>query len=88
MDINWGVRLKNKTWWLAVIPAILLLIQAIAAPFGYTLDFEVLGVQLAGIVNALFAVLALMGIVADPTTEGIEDSDLAMTYTEPKPKGF
>lgn len=88
MDINWGVRVRNKTWWLAVIPAALLLIQAIAAPFGYTFDFEVLGVQLAGIVNALFALLALMGIVADPTTEGIEDSDLAMTYTKPKPKGL
>lgn len=88
MDINWGVRVRNKTWWLAVIPAALLLIQAIAAPFGYTFDFEVLGVQLAGIVNALFALLALMGIVADPTTEGVEDSDLAMTYTKPKPKGL
>lgn len=88
MNINWGVRIKNKMWWLSVIPAVLLLIQAVAAPFGYTFDFEVLGVQLAGIVNALFAVLALMGIVADPTTEGIGDSDLAMTYIEPKPKGF
>lgn len=88
MDINWGVRVRNKTWWLAVIPAVLLLIQAIAAPFGYTFDFEVLGVQLAGIVNALFALLALMGIVQDPTTSGLQDSDLAMTYTEPKPKGL
>ena len=80
--------MRNKTWWLAVIPAVLLLIQAIAAPFGYTFDFEVLGVQLAGIVNALFALLALMGIVQDPTTSGLQDSDLAMTYTEPKPKGL
>lgn len=36
--INWKVRLRNKAFWLAVIPAALLLIQAVAALFGYTLD--------------------------------------------------
>ena len=31
MKINWTVRLKNKTFWLALIPAVLLLVQAVAA---------------------------------------------------------
>ena len=35
MNINWIVRIKNKAFWLALIPAVLLLIQVIAAPFGY-----------------------------------------------------
>ena len=86
--INWKTRIKNKTWWLALIPALLILAQAIAAPFGYQWDFTVLDQQLAGIINALFAVLALMGIVQDPTTEGLGDSELAMTYDKPKPKGM
>lgn len=86
--INWKTRIKNKTWWLALIPALLILAQAIAAPFGYQWDFTVLDQQLAGIINALFAVLALMGIVQDPTTEGLGDSELAMTYERPKPKGM
>lgn len=82
--INWKVRLKNKTFWLSLIPAILLLIQVVAAPFGLVLDFGELGNQLLAIVNAVFAILAILGIVTDPTTAGVGDSAQAMTYTEPK----
>ena len=45
-----------------------------------------LGQKLLDVVNAAFVVLALLGIIQDPTTEGIEDSTLAMTYKVPKPK--
>lgn len=82
--INWKVRIKNKTFWLSIIPAILLLIQAVAAVFGYTLDFAVLGGKLAAVVEAVFVVLTILGIVTDPTTAGIGDSQLAMTYDRPK----
>ena len=84
MSINWKVRIKNKAFWLALIPAVLLLVQVCAAPFGYEWDFGVLNAQLAAIVNALFAMLAILGIVADPTTAGVGDSEQAMTYDEPK----
>ena len=84
MSINWKVRIKNKSFWLAVIPAVLLLAQACAAPFGYEWDFGVLSAQLAAIVNALFAVLAITGIVADPTTKGMGDSEQALSYEKPK----
>ena len=82
--INWTVRLKNKNFWLSLIPAILLMIQVVAAPFGLTLDFGELGNQLLAIVNAIFAVLVILGIVEDPTTAGINDSAQALTYEEPK----
>ena len=36
--LNWTVRMKNKTFWLTLIPAVLLLIQAAAGVFGYALD--------------------------------------------------
>ena len=84
MNINWTVRLKNKTFWLALIPAVLLLVQVVAAVFGYTLDLGDLGNKLLDVVNALFAVLAILGIVTDPTTAGVRDSEQAMTYTEPQ----
>lgn len=87
MNINWIVRLKNKSFWLSFIPAVLLLVQAVAAVFGFTLDFGPLGDQLLEVVNALFAVLAILGIVTDPTTAGISDSKQALTYTEPKKEG-
>ena len=84
--INWKVRLKNKNFWLSLIPAVLLLIQVVAAPFGYKWDFGVLGQQLTAVVNAAFAVLAIIGVVTDPTTEGVSDSNQAMTYSNPKKK--
>lgn len=83
-SINWLVRVKNKAFWVAIIPAVLLVIQAVAAVFGYTLDFGNLGNKLLEVVNAVFAVLVILGIVSDPTTEGITDSKQALTYTEPK----
>ena len=85
--INWKVRVKNKLWWLAFVPAVLVLITKVAAVFGFTIELTGLGNQLGAVVEAVFALLALLGVVADPTTEGIQDSKLAMTYEEPKPKG-
>lgn len=83
-NINWTVRIKNKTFWVAIIPAILLLVQVVAAVFGFTLDLGDLGNKLLDVVNALFAVLTIMGIVTDPTTAGVSDSKQAMTYNTPK----
>lgn len=84
MNINWKVRFANKQFWLSLIPALLLLIQVVAAVFGYALDLGDLGNRLLSVVNALFAVLAILGIVTDPTTTGVSDSDQAMTYDKPK----
>lgn len=82
-NINWIVRIKNKAFWIAFIPAILLLIQTIAAVFGYTLDLGDLGNKLLDVVNTTFSVLVILGVVTDPTTAGVGDSKQAMTYTEP-----
>ena len=84
MKINWKVRLKNKVFWLAVIPALLLVVQAVAGLFGYDWDFVVLNQQIAAIINAVFALLAILGVVNDPTTAGITDSFRAMSYDKPK----
>lgn len=85
--INWKVRIKNKNFWIALIPAILLLIQVVARVFGFEIDLGDLGNNLLAVVNAVFVVLSILGIVTDPTTEGVSDSKLAMTYDEPKQKG-
>lgn len=83
MRINWEVRVKNKTFWLTFIPAVLLMIQTIMAPFGYKWDFVVLNQQLAAIVNSVFGVLSLLGVVIDATTPGASDSARALTYDKP-----
>lgn len=82
--INWTVRLKNKTFWLSLIPAVLLLVQVVAAVFGINLDLGDLGNKLLAVVNAVFAVLVILGVVNDPTTAGMSDSNQAMNYTKPK----
>jgi phi LC3 family holin len=74
MKINWKVRVLSVNFWLALVPAVLLLAQAVAAPFGYKWDFANLGTQLTGIVNAAFAVLSILGVVTDPTTPGLSDN--------------
>ena len=84
MKINWTVRIKNKTFWLSIIPAMLLLIQAVGAVFGFTFNFDKLGNDLINVVNAIFTVLAICGVVIDHTTAGVNDSANALTYTEPK----
>ena len=84
MKINWKVRIKNKMFWLSIIPAVLLLIQTVAAPFGYKFDFGVLNQQLAEIINTAFVVLAILGVVVDPTTHGVNDSTNALNYDQPK----
>lgn len=84
MKVNWLVRIKNKTFWMSLIPAVLLLIQLIAGIFGQKMDLGDLGNELMAVVNAIFAVLAILGVINDPTTTGMNDSTQAMTYAEPK----
>lgn len=83
MKINWKVRLNNKQFWKAIIPAVALAIQAILAIFGVNLNLETLVGKLIAVVDAIFAVLVILGIVVDPTTAGIGDSDRAMGYEVP-----
>ena len=84
MKINWKVRIKNKTFWIAIIPATLLLIQSVAFVFGITLNLGDLGNRLLAVVESVFVILAILGVVTDHTTAGISDSDTALTYTTPK----
>ena len=84
MKINWTVRFKNKTFWLALVPALLLLTQVVAAVFGIDLNLAALGDKLLAVVNALFGVLTILGVVTDPTTAGVSDSKQAMEYDKPK----
>ena len=78
--INWKVRLRNKAFWLAFIPAALLLVQTVAALFGFALNLGDIGDKLLAVVNAVFALLSILGVVVDPTTQGVGDSQRAMGY--------
>lgn len=80
MKINWKVRCKNKAFWIAIIPAVLLLVNQVLAIFGINFDYEGISSQLIAIVGTIFLILTILGVVVDPTTDGVNDSELAMIY--------
>ena len=82
--INWKVRVRNRAFWVALIPAVLLLMQYGAAMFGIQLELGETGERMVALVNQLFVVLTILGIVNDPTTAGLSDSENALTYEVPK----
>lgn len=81
--INWKVRFNNKDFWIHFLPSVLLLIQLVADLFGLHLDLGDIGNKLLAIVDIVFVILALLGVVNDPTTDGLSDSARAMTYELP-----
>lgn len=82
--INWKVRIKNKTFWVTIIPAVLLLVQQVLRVFGIEFEYTGLSEQLTGIAGTVFVILSIVGVVNDPTTSGISDSTQALTYEAPK----
>ena len=81
--INWKVRIRNRIFLIEAIPALALVVQAVAGVFGWTLDLTTLVGKLLTVVDAVFALLVILGIVVDPTTAGVADSKRAMGYEEP-----
>jgi len=84
MKINWKVRINNKFFWMAFIPAVLVLIKAVSNLFGFSIELVNIESNLIEVVEAVFLVLTIVGVVADPTTAGIGDSENALTYDTPK----
>lgn len=75
MNINWKLRFKNKATLTAIAATIILLAQQLGLK---------LPENIAEVVNTALTLLVLIGVVSDPTTQGLSDSDNALTYTEPK----
>ena len=81
MKLNWKVRFKNKVWISSFIATIVTFIYTIFGMFDVAP--EVTQNSIMNVVNAVLMVLSLTGVVVDPTTAGINDSERAMGYTEP-----
>lgn len=83
MKINWKIRILDRQFWLEIVPAVLLLVQVVAQLLGFELNLSELGSKLVSVINAVFVVLTIIGVVRDPTTPGMGDSERAMQYVEP-----
>lgn len=81
--INFRIRFMNKSWVVAFVAAAFILIGTIGKLFGFELDLTNIQENVINVVYALFGVLAMFGIVQDPTTEGLLDSERAQSYTAP-----
>lgn len=88
-QINWRVRMKSPQFWIGILSAIAVFVISIAAVFGFDLTDSInhMTEALTSAVLALFSIGAALGVITDPTTQGVGDSLQAMTYTEPKPQG-
>lgn len=86
MNINWKVRIQNPSFWAGVIGVVGTFVVGAAQLFGVDLTAQVgdWTSALGTVVTAVFGVLALVGVTADPTTKGVSDSAQAMTYETPK----
>ena len=82
--INWKVRFSNKWFWLTIVPALFALLAKVLELFGIHFEYGTLEAQICDIIESVFIILGILGVVNDPTTAGVKDSDLAMTYKNPK----
>lgn len=73
--IDWKSRITNKYFWISLIPAIILLIEKVAIVFGISLDLSVLSDELVDIINTIFVILAILGIVVSHDTDGFGDGE-------------
>lgn len=81
MQMNWKVRFKNKVWLSSFIATIITFIYTILGMFDVAP--EVTKNSIMNIIDAVLMMLSLTGVIVDPTTAGIGDSNRAMTYEEP-----
>lgn len=82
MKINWKVRFKHKPFLVALFALVMLLVQQVFSLFG--IDTTIYNEQATDLFNTILAILVLVGVVSDPTTEGVSDSRTALNYNKPR----
>ena len=82
MKINWKVRMQHKTFWVSLISLLIVLANQVAGIFN--VDITIYNAQVTAITETVLGILALLGIIIDPTTSGASDSYQAMRYQKPK----
>jgi len=81
MKLNWKVRFRNKIWLGSFLSLIIGFIYSLLALFDvFPAVTQSLVLQL---MNQALTFLGLIGVIVDPTTAGIGDSERAMGYEEP-----
>ena len=81
MRINWKVRFKNKVWLGSFFSLIVGFVYSMLALFD--VFPEVTQSLVMQLLNQVLTFLGLIGVLVDPTTAGLGDSERALGYEEP-----
>lgn len=79
--MNWKLRFRNKATLTAIIFAVIAIVYKILNLAG--VELAITEGTVKEVVEMVIFLLCLLGIVVDPTTDGVGDSNRAMTYEEP-----
>lgn len=82
MNINWKVRLQNKTWLLTMLAAIVAFMYQVLGLLGVVPAIS--QDQITQLIGLVVNILVALGIVVDPTTSGVTDSQQALDYNKPR----
>ena len=78
IKINWKARFKNKTFLISFITLILSFVYKVLELFDVVP--KITESELFDYISLIINVLSLLGVVVDPTTKGLSDSERALTY--------
>ncbi len=81
MKINWKVRFRNRLWLWSFLSAVIAMLFSFLSLCGIALPLSQNTVL--GILYQILSILSLLGVLIDPTTQGLNDSNRAMGYQEP-----
>ncbi len=82
ININWKARLRNPVFWATIVPALTAFTYAVLGAFGFVP--AIAESEILSIIGAIITALTTLGVLVDPTTAGVGDSALAMTYKAPR----
>ena len=77
MKINWKVRFRNRLWLWSFLSAVTAMLFAFLSLCDITLPLSQNTVL--GILYQVLSILSLLGVLIDPTTQGLNDSNRAMS---------
>ena len=78
MKLNWKARFKNKTFVISFVTLIVAFIYQMLGLFGIVPSIS--ESSIVNVVTIVINILATFGVLVDPTTNGVSDSDRALTY--------
>ncbi|MCC8016217.1 MAG: phage holin [Clostridiales bacterium] len=81
-NINWKVRLQSGSWWMGIISAVVIAVFAILKLCG--VEMSVTADEIMNAATLILMIPASIGIISDPTTKGVTDSEQALSYDKPK----